>query len=165
MDYDDFDIESKFFRNMLIFIYVCFLLLIMLCFICIEFICYILKKKIKLNYFYEKFYIVLVMKVFMVVFYNKIVGIIRVLKVWVMVLSLRWFFYYCLLSFNMFYFGVFVMYILWYINIRRLWCVLVLFDNKFVYNNFYIFKILNISLFWMMFVKKRLCFLKEILII
>lgn len=80
MDYDDFDIESKFLRNMPIFIHVRFLPSIMLCFIRIESIRYILKKKIKSNSFHEKFYIVLVTKVSMAVFYNKIVGITRVLK-------------------------------------------------------------------------------------
>lgn len=80
MDYDDFDIESKFLRNMPIFIHVRFLPSIMLCFIRIESIRYILKKKIKSNYFHEKFYIVLVTKVSMAVFYNKIVRITRVLK-------------------------------------------------------------------------------------
>lgn len=104
MDYDDFDIESKFLRNMPIFIHVRFLPSIMLCFIRTESIRYILKKKIKSNYFHEKFYIVLVTKVSMAVFYNEIVGITRVLKAWVMVLSLRWFSYHCLSSLNMFHF-------------------------------------------------------------
>lgn len=164
MDYDDFDIESKFLRNMPIFIHVRFLPSIMLCFTRTESIRYILKKKIKSNYFHEKFYIVLVTKVSMAVFYNKIVGITRVLKAWVMVLSLRWFSYHCLSSLNMFHFGAPVMHTSWHTNTRRSWCVSVLSDNKLTHNNLYIFKISNTSL-WTMPVKMRPCFLKEILII
>lgn len=162
MDYDDFDIESKFLRNMPIFIHVRFLPSIMLCFTRTESIRYILKKKIKSNYFHEKFYIVLVTKVSMAVFYNKIVGITRVLKAWVMVLSLRWFSYHCLSSLNMFHFGAPVMHTSWHTNTRRSWCVSVLSDNKLTHNNLYIFKISNTSLLWTMPVKKRPCFLKGI---
>lgn len=165
MDYDDFDIESKFLRNMPIFIHVRFLPSIMLCFTRTESIRYILKKKIKSNYFHEKFYIVLVTKVSMAVFYNKIVGITRVLKAWVMVLSLRWFSYHCLSSLNMFHFGAPVMHTSWHTNTRRSWCVSVLSDSKLTHNNLYILKISNTSLLWTMPVKKRPCFLKEILII